>query len=115
MSTDLITLNNGIALLEPEIAEKIAKFERKIKEIKEVEDNLRAGILEEMEAKGIRKLETEDFTITYKDSYEKEQFQTKQLRVDDPDLYDRYIKFTSVKSSIVIKLKEDKDGNLERC
>lgn len=105
--TDLITVENGTGLLNAEIAEKIAYFERKIKEIKEVEDNLRAGILEEMEAKGIKKIETEDFTITYKDSYEKEQFQTKQLRVDDPDLYDRYIKLTSVKSSIVIKLKEE--------
>ena len=105
--TDLITVENGTGLLNPEIAEKIAYFERKIKEIKEVEDNLRAGILEEMEAKGIKKIETEDFTITYKDSYEKEQFQSKQLRTDDPDLYDRYIKLTSVKSSIVIKLKEE--------
>lgn len=107
MSTDLITLNNGIALLEPEIAEKIAKFERKKKEIKEVEEIIRAGILEEMESKGIKKIETEDMTITYKASYDKETFQTKQLRADNPDLFDKYVKMSPCKSSISIKLKED--------
>ena len=105
--TDLITVENGTGLLNPEIAEKIAYFERKIKEIKEVEDNLRAGILEEMEAKGIKKIETEDFTITYKAPYDKETFQSKQFRSDNPDLFDKYVKMSPCKSSISIKLKEE--------
>ena len=105
--TDLITVENGTGLLNAEIAEKIAYFERKIKEIKEVEDNLRAGILEEMEAKGIKKIETEDFTITYKAPYDKESFQTKEFRANNPALYDSYVKMSPCKASISIKLKEE--------
>ena len=107
MMTDLITVENGTGLLNPEIAEKIANFERKIKEIKEVEDNLRAGILEEMEAKGIRKLETDDLVISYKAPYDIESFQTKEFRANNPEMYDSYVKLSPCKSSISIKLKEE--------
>ena len=104
----LITINNGNALLEEKTSARIAEFERKIKEIKEAEDALKKSILEEMEAKGIKKIETEEMTITYKASYDKETFQSKQFRADHGDLYDEYVTMSPVKPSITIKLKEDK-------
>ena len=105
---ELIKVTDGVALLAIETATKIAEMERTLKEIKEAEDALRAAILNEMESKGIKKIETDALSITYKDGYEKEQFQAKQLRADDPDLYDKYIKMSPVKASIMIELKEDK-------
>ena len=104
----LITISNGIALLDAETSHKIAEMESVIKEMKKIEDDLKQRILDEMEANGIKKIETEEMTITYKASYDKETFQSKEFRADHADLYDSYVKMSPVKSSITIKLKEDK-------
>ena len=104
---DLIMVTDGVALLDGEASAKIAEFERKIKELKEAEDALRQSILEEMEKKGIKKLETEEMTITYKAPYDKETFQSKEFRAEHADLYDAYVKMSTVKASVTIKLKED--------
>lgn len=107
--TDLIVLENGIALLNAEVAEKIAYFEQKKKEIKEVEEVLRAGIMEEMEKKGIKKIETDAMTITYKAPYDKETFQAKEFRANNPEMYDSYVKMSPCKASVSIKLKEESE------
>ena len=92
-------------LLNPEISDKIAEFERSIKKLKEQEDLLKQSILEEMEAKGIVKIENDDLLISYVAPTDRETFDSKKLREDNPDLYDEYIKITKVKSSIRIKVK----------
>lgn len=102
---ELITINEGVALLSPETSAKIAECERRIKEIKEAEDSLRQAILEEMEAKNLKSLETDEMTITYIAESDRESFDSKSFRSDHPDLYDDYIKFTTVKPSVRIKLK----------
>lgn len=93
-------------LLNPEISDKIAEFERNIKKLKEQEDLLKQSILEEMEAKGIVKIENDDLLISYVAPTDRETFDSKKLREDNPDLYDEYIKITKVKSSIRIKVKQ---------
>lgn len=105
---ELIVLNQGNAILNLHASKEIAKFERQIKELKEAEEDLKKKILEEMEAKNIKKLITEEMTITYKASYDKESFDGKQFRAEHPDLYDSYIKMSPCKASIMIKLKEEK-------
>ena len=105
---DIITVNEGIAILNPETASKIAECERKVKEIKEAEDALRTAILEAMESEGIKKLETPELTISYIEPTDREDFDKKRFRADNPDLYDEYVKFTTIRSSIRIKLKEEK-------
>ena len=105
---DLITMNEGVALLSPETALRIAEYERKVAEIKKAEDELRESIFNEMQEKGIKKIDTEDMTITFKDSYDREFFDSKAFRAEHPDMYDSYIKMSTVKATIMIKLKEDK-------
>ena len=103
--SDLIVIDNGQALLDAETASLIAEFERKAKEIKEASDKLKAKILEAMEDKGIVKLDTPDFTISYIAPTDRETFDSKALKADNPDLYDSYVKMTPVKSSVRIRLK----------
>lgn len=93
-------------LLNPEISDKIADFEKKIKKLKEQEDLLKQSILEEMEAKGIVKIENDDLLISYIAPTDRETFDSKKLREDNPDLYDEYIKISKVKASIRIKVKQ---------
>ena len=101
----LIEITDGVALLAVETASKIAEFERKMKEIKAQEDELRARILTEMETNGIKKVESDEVTITYKDSYDKESFDTKTFKQDFPDLFDDYVKISACKPSIMIRVK----------
>ena len=102
---ELIKIENEIAILEPEVSEKIADFERQIKVIKEQEDNLKQAILEEMEANQIIKLDTPDILISYVASSDRETFDSKTFKADHQDLYDEYVKMTPVKPSIRIKVK----------
>lgn len=105
---ELITIKDGATILDVKVAEQIAEFERKAKEIEDAEKALREQILAEMEKKNIKSIETEDLIISYKASYDRESFQSKQFRADNPDLYDSYVTMTTVKPSVSIKLKEEK-------
>lgn len=104
--SDLITQKEGIAILDPETARRIADFERKMKEIQRVENEIRRVILEEMQEKKISKIETDDLLITYSATTDRQTFDAKAFRRDYPDLHDEYIKITPIKESIRIKLRE---------
>lgn len=102
---ELIKVENDLTLLDPEVSNKIAEFERKIKELKEQEDRLKENILKEMEAKNIIKVESDDLMISYIAPTDRETLDSKRLKAEHQDLYDEYIKMTPVKSSIRIKVK----------
>lgn len=104
--SDLITQKEDIAILDPETSRRIADFEKKMKEIQRVEDEVRRAILEEMREKKISKIETDELLITYIATTDRQTFDTKAFRTDYHDLYDQYIKVTPVKESVRIKLKE---------
>ena len=102
---ELIKIENGISLLDIEVSNKISEFEKQIKELKVQEDELKKNILNEMEEKGLLKLETDSLIISYVAPKERETFDSKSFRESNPDLYDDYINFSPVKSSIRIKVK----------
>ena len=102
---ELITINDGVALLDAETSARIADFERRMKEIKEAEDALKQGILEEMQEKGILKVETEEITISYIAPTDRETFDSKKFKAEHADLYDDYVRMNPVKASVRIKVK----------
>lgn len=102
---ELIKVENGMTILDMEAQRQIVAFELQMKAIKAKEDELRRRIIEEMEAKRIIKLESEDLSITYKAAYDRERFSAKRLRQDHPDIYDEYVTITTVKPSILIKVR----------
>lgn len=102
---ELIKVYGEAAILDGTTAKHIAEFEKMAKDIKAKEDELKKAILAEMESKGIIKLETDELTISYVASTDRETFDSKKLRADNPDLYDEYIRMSTVKPSIRIKLK----------
>lgn len=102
---ELIKVENEIGILDTEVSKKVAEFEKAPKEIKEKEEKLKQNILSEMEIKNILKLETDDLTITYIAPAERETFDSKKFREENSDLYDEYVKFSPVKSSIRVKVK----------
>lgn len=113
---ELIKIENGITLLDDNVRKDLIKLEMEAKAIKEVQDNYKKAILEEMESKNILKLETDDLMINYIASTDRETFDSKSLKADNQDMYDKYVKMTPVKSSIRIKVKEksEEEEKLEK-
>ena len=105
---DLITIQNDKPILKPETASKIAEFERQAKAIEAKSKALRAEIQKEMEALGLIKIETDDLLISYVAPYDKENFDKKTFKDENPLLYDEYVTMTRAKASVRIKLKEAK-------
>ena len=102
---ELITTTNNSPIIAREIEGQIAQLEAQAKAIKEKQEELRQALLEEMEKKGIVKIDGEFLTLTYVQPTEREEFNKAQFRADNPDLYDEYIKMTPVKASLRIKVK----------
>ncbi len=102
---ELLTIKNGSVLLDPSASYSIAEYERAMKVLKFKEDELKEKIRAEMEAKGIVKVETDDLVINYIAPTERESFDSKSFRKEYPDIYDEFVKFTPVKSSIRLKVK----------
>ena len=87
------------------IISELRLIDKEEKELKEKKEKIREILLKEMEDKNILKLENEDISITYKAPTERETFRTKDFKKDLPDLYDTYVEFTPIKSSLLIKIK----------
>ena len=87
------------------IISELRLIDEEEKELKEKKEKIREILLKEMEDKNILKLENEDISITYKAPTERETFRTKDFKKDLPDLYDTYVEFTPIKSSLLIKIK----------
>lgn len=102
---ELIKIEENGALLSEEVTKKIVEFEKQIKLIKEEEDKLKQSILTEMEKRNIIKLDNENLTISYVAPYDRESFDSKAFKEDHQDLYDEYVKMSSVSASIRIKVK----------
>lgn len=105
---ELIGTLNGITVLDIEAGKKILELEVLAKQIKEAKEELKKGILREMEERGIIKLEDEvnGLIINYIAETSRESFDTKKFKAENPDMYDEYVKMSTVEPSIRIKVKE---------
>lgn len=102
---ELIKLENDVALLDADVQQTIINMELAIKDLKEREEELKRTILNEMEEKHIIKVESDALLINYIASTDRETFNTKVFREEQPEMYDDYVKLTPVKPSIRIKVK----------
>lgn len=102
----IVISNNGIPMLRSEVAFQIAEFERKVKAIQEMEKDLKQAIMDEMEAKNIIGLESPDLRISYVSAFDRETFDSKAFRKEHPDMYDDYVRISTVKPSLKIKVRD---------
>lgn len=102
MNEIMIQENNT---LSESIEKQIVSIEKRIKKLKEQQDAMKAALIEAMETKNLIKLETDKLVISYVAPSDRESFDSKKFREDNPDLYDEYVKISPVKSSIRIKVK----------
>lgn len=107
---DLIISINNVPVLNTATITMLVDLDKRKKEIEAAEGIIRNAVLCEMRDKNITKIESDEVLINYVAPTDKETFDSKKFRTEHPDMYDEYVKFTSVKDSIRIKIK---DGKLE--
>ena len=83
----------------------IVEIEKQIKDLKALQDSYKENLLKEMEENNVLKVDTEELSISYVAPSTRETLDSKKLKEDLPDIYDLYVKFTDVKSSLRIKVK----------
>lgn len=101
---ELVKVENGY-ILDKQSIEEIKEVEKLAKSLKAKQDAIKAELLKVMEDNNIVKFENEDLLINYIGPTQRETFDSKQLKADNPDLYDLYVKLSEVKASVRIKLK----------
>ena len=104
---ELIRVEHELPYLNAETMTELIENEKQLKALKERQDTLKEALLKEMEEKDIRKIDTSFITISKIDASERERFDSKRLRVENPDLYDQYITFEPVKASLRLTVKKN--------
>lgn len=100
---EIIKVENGY-VLDKQSLDQIKEVEKLAKSLKAKQDAIKAELLKVMEDNNIVKFENEDLLINYISPTQRETFDSKQLKADNPDLYDLYVKLSEVKASVRIKL-----------
>lgn len=100
---NLIKIENG--QLDQTTIQTLVEFERMAKQIKEQEEELKKQILEAMERNGILKIDTPEMLINYIAATDRETFDSKAFRAEYPEIYDDFVKISTVKPSIRLKVK----------
>ena len=108
--TEFQVIVDDKALAELYDVEKlIASFENQKKQAEENAKLLREKIVESMKAQGVTKFENDKILISYIAPGKRETFDSVAFKKDDPETYNKYIKTTTTKESVRIKLKESSD------
>lgn len=101
---ELIKVETGY-VLDKGTMDEIKEIEKLSKSLKERQDKVRAELQKVMEDNNIIKFESDEIVVNYIAPTTRESFDSKQLKADNPDLYDLYVKLSPVKASIKIKVK----------
>ena len=104
---DIVKYDNGTYGLQKETIKTIVDIEKEIKKLKELQDNYKAKLLEQMGEREIIKIDMPELTITRDEETTKETFDSKTFREEHSDLYDEYVKISVVKPSLRIKVKDE--------
>lgn len=90
------------------ILKTLGDLEVEAKNIKNQQETLKIDLLNAMETHGVKKWDNDVMTISYVAPTTRTSVDSTKLKKELPDVFSKYSKVSNVKSSIRIKLKEDK-------
>lgn len=102
---DLIIENSDKFELQAETTNKLVALETQIKRLTDLRNEVRDAIINEMEYKGILKLENDELAITYIAGGERETFDTSKFKEEHRGIYNLYVKTSQVKPTVRIRVK----------
>ena len=76
-----------------------------MKDIKKQYDEYKMALLEAMETYGVKKIDTEDFVVSYIAPTERISLDSKKVEAEYPDVYAECLKVSDVKSSVRVRLR----------
>lgn len=107
--SEMIIYQDNKPIIEPEAMQLFAEAEKKMKELKQKEDELKARLLKEMEEKNIPSIEVETDSYNAKFTYiaptTRESLDTKALQRDFGSICSSYMKESPVKASVRVTIK----------
>lgn len=103
MENKLISVVDNQIIVAQEVKEKLKQFYEMKARMAVMEDELKSDVLQAMEKYGIKKVDNEVFSITYKAPSEQKRLDTEALKLQG--LYDCFLKKVKIKSSVMIKFK----------
>lgn len=103
---DMLELNNDKLTLLSNLENEIISLKTVISQLEERKNIVTTVIKEEMIKSGSKKYENDNLIITLVDSKGRETFDSKQFKVDEPELYKKYVKQGTPTSSVRIKIKD---------
>lgn len=84
----------------------IAEYKKYISGYQTFIDQFLDKFKDKMEEQSVKKFENDDFKITYVEGSERKSIDSKALKQDYPEIYEKYLKTTKVKPYLKIELKE---------
>lgn len=84
---------------------RFAEVKKQLEALEKEEAELKSTIMESMKAGNLEKIESEVIDITYVASFERETFDSKKFKADNPEMYDAYKKMSKVSESLKVKVK----------
>lgn len=98
-----ITLTNGS--LPTEIISEYIALENRMKADKARMDEIKTALLTAMEENNVVKIDTNEIKVSYIAPTDRETFDSKQFKLDYPDLADSYTKLTRTSASLRVTIK----------
>jgi len=102
---ELIRIEHELPYLNAETMTEIIENAKQIKELTERQDALKEALLNEMITKDVKKIQSSFVTITRIDATDKEKFDSKRFRAENPDLYDSYVSMSPTKAYVKLEVK----------
>ena len=104
---ELMTIKDNKPALADYAAEELAKIEIAKKDLEAKEKELKAALLEAMTESDIISIENMAYGVSVKriEAFTRESLDSKKLREEKPEIYDKYVKISEVKPSVRITVK----------
>lgn len=103
---DLTITMVAISKLNQKMSKAVAEFQDQMSELREKEANLHEAVKLSMEKHGVTNFENDILKISYVAPSTRNSIDVARLKEEKPEIAAKYMKQTSVKSSIRIKVKE---------
>lgn len=100
------SINEDVMLSKTlQVCKAIEALENEKKQLDAEFEILKNGLLELMKANGVKKFENDFIRLTYKEPTTRTSIDSKKLKEEMPDVFDKFKRESEVKESILIKIK----------
>ena len=102
---EIIKMEDGNAVMSLEFMAHMLDVKDQLKKLKEIDDANNEMLLEAMEKHHLIKFENDAILVNYIAPTDRETFNTKKFKEENPDAYDQYCTMKPVKASVRVKAK----------